>query len=99
MTDRLCGLVVRIPGYRSRGSGFDSGRNQILWEVVSQEQGPLSLVRIIEELLEWKVADPGLENREYGSGGPLRWPRDSLYQQKLVLTSPTSGCRSVGIVR
>jgi hypothetical protein len=22
--DRLCGLVVRVPGYRSRGPGFDS---------------------------------------------------------------------------
>jgi hypothetical protein len=27
--DRLCGLVVRVPGYRSRGSGFDSRRYQI----------------------------------------------------------------------
>jgi hypothetical protein len=30
---------------------------------------------------------------------PSRWPRGALYPQKLVLTSPTSGCRSVGIVR
>jgi hypothetical protein len=41
----------------------------------------------------------GLENREYGRGDPLRWPRDTLYPQKLPLTSPTSGGRSVGIVR
>jgi hypothetical protein len=41
----------------------------------------------------------GLENREYGRGDPLRWPRDTLYPQKLTLTSPTSGGRSVGIVR
>jgi hypothetical protein len=27
--DRLCGLVARVPGYRSRGSGFDSRRYQI----------------------------------------------------------------------
>jgi hypothetical protein len=27
--DRLCGLVVRVPGYRSRGSEFDSRRYQI----------------------------------------------------------------------
>jgi hypothetical protein len=26
---RLCGLVVRVPGYRSRGLGFDSRRYQI----------------------------------------------------------------------
>jgi hypothetical protein len=25
-TDRLCALVVIVPGYRSRGSGFDSRR-------------------------------------------------------------------------
>jgi hypothetical protein len=29
----------------------------------------------------------------------LRWPRDTLYQLKLALISPTSGGRSVGIVR
>jgi hypothetical protein len=34
-----------------------------------------------------------------GVGDPLRWPRDTLYPQKLALTSPTSGGRSVGIVR
>jgi ABC-type enterobactin transport system permease subunit len=27
--DRLCGLVVRVPGYRSRGLGFDSWHYQI----------------------------------------------------------------------
>jgi hypothetical protein len=26
LNDRLCGLVVRIPDYRSRGAGFDSQR-------------------------------------------------------------------------
>jgi hypothetical protein len=56
--DGLCGLVVRVPGYRSRGSGFDSRRYQIFWEVVGLERGPPILVRIIEELLERKVAAP-----------------------------------------
>jgi hypothetical protein len=27
--DRLCGLVVRVSGYRSRGPGFDSWPYQI----------------------------------------------------------------------
>ena len=52
--DRLCGLVVRVSGYRYRGSGFDPRRYQIFWVVVGLERGPLSLVRSIEELLEWK---------------------------------------------
>jgi hypothetical protein len=34
-----------------------------------------------------------------GRGDPLRWPRDTLYPQKLSLTSPTSGSCSVGVVR
>jgi hypothetical protein len=29
----------------------------------------------------------------------LRWPRDTLYQLKLALTSPAGCGRSVGIVR
>ena len=50
--DRLCGLEVRVSGYRYRGLGFDSRRYQIFWVVVGLERGPLSLVRSIEELLE-----------------------------------------------
>jgi hypothetical protein len=40
------------------------------------------------------------ENRinDRGGGDPLRWPRDTLYPQKLAPTSPASGGRSVGIV-
>jgi hypothetical protein len=56
--DRLCGLVVRVPGYRSRGPGFDSQRYQIFWEVVGLERDPLTFVRRIEELLERTVAAP-----------------------------------------
>jgi hypothetical protein len=40
-----------------------------------------------------------LENREYGRRDPSRWPRGTLYPQKLAITSPTSGRRSVGVVR
>jgi hypothetical protein len=61
----LCGLVVRVPSYRSKGPGFDSLRYQIFWEVVGLERGPLSLVRITEELLEPKSGDSGLQNRDY----------------------------------
>jgi hypothetical protein len=36
--------------------------------------------------------------RLYAVIDPLRWPYGTLYPQKLALTSPTSGGRSVGIV-
>jgi hypothetical protein len=94
----LCGLVVRVPVYRSIAPGFDSWCYQIFWEVVGLERSPLSLVSTTEELLGRNSSGSGLETQEYGRGDPLRWPRDTLYQQKLALTSPTSGGRSTGIV-
>jgi hypothetical protein len=56
-------------------------------------------VSTIEELLGRNSSSSGPENREYGRGDPLRRPRDTLYPQKLALTSPTGGGRSVGTVR
>jgi hypothetical protein len=53
--DRLCGLVVRVSGYRYNGLGFDFRRYQIFWVAVGLGRGTLSLVslvRSIEELLE-----------------------------------------------
>jgi hypothetical protein len=41
----------------------------------------------------------GQENRINDRGDPLRWPRDTLYPQKLAPASSKSGGRSVGIVR
>jgi hypothetical protein len=61
--DRLCGLVVRVLGYKSRGTGFDSQRYQIFWDVVGLERGPLSLVSTTEELLGRNSSSSGLENR------------------------------------
>jgi hypothetical protein len=57
--DRLCGLVVRFPAYISRGPGFGSRRYQTFWEVLGPERGPLSLVKITEELLEQKSSGSG----------------------------------------
>jgi hypothetical protein len=90
--------VVRIPDYRSRGLGSIPGASRFFWEVVGLERGPLSLVSTIEELLERNSSSSGLEIREYGRRDPSRWPRGTLYPQKLALTSPISGGRSVGIV-
>jgi hypothetical protein len=47
----------------------------------------------------WNSSSSGLKNQEYDRGDLLRSPRDTFYQQKLALTSPTRGDRSVGIVR
>jgi hypothetical protein len=41
----------------------------------------------------------GLESREYCHRDQSRWPRGTLYPQRLSLTSPTNDGRSVGIVR
>jgi hypothetical protein len=54
--DRLCGLVVRVPGYRSGGPGTIPGTTKK--KVVCLERGPLSLVSRTEELLDRKVASP-----------------------------------------
>jgi hypothetical protein len=96
--DCLCGVVVRVPGYRSRGFRFNSQRCQIVWEAVGLEWGPLSLVSTIEELLGRNSSGSDLENWEYSRGDLLRWPRDTLYPQKLAQTSPTCSGHSVGIV-
>jgi hypothetical protein len=60
--------------------------------------GPLSLVSTTEELLGRNSGGSGLEIGQYGRGDPFCRPRDTLYPQKLALTSPTSGGRSVVIV-
>jgi hypothetical protein len=77
---RLCGLVVRVPGYRSRGPGFDSRTLQ--GKVVGLERGPLSLVSTTEELLGRDSSGSGLESREYGCRDSSRSPRGTLYPQK-----------------
>jgi hypothetical protein len=89
-------FVVVLQIQRSR---FDSRRYQIFWEAMGFERSPLSLVSTIEELFGLKSSGSGLENWEYGCRDPSRWPRDTLCSQHLLITSPTSGCRSVCIVR
>jgi hypothetical protein len=55
--DRICGLVVRVPGNSPWGPWFDSRSYQSLWILMSMEWFPL-IVRINEALLERKVAAP-----------------------------------------
>jgi hypothetical protein len=65
---------------------------------VGLERGPLSLVSTIEELLEKKVA-AAVQKFENTAEGIRPTDHVNLYPQKLSLTLPTSGGRSVGIVR
>jgi hypothetical protein len=94
----VCGLPLWSSGQSSwlqiRRPGFDS-RHYQRKKVVGQ----LSLVSTTEELLGRKHSGSGQENREYGRKDPSRWPRGTLYPHKLAIASPTSGDRSVGIVR
>jgi hypothetical protein len=53
--DRLCGLVVRVLGYRSGGPGSISGTTKK--KVMGLERGPHSLVSTTE-LLDRRVAAP-----------------------------------------
>jgi hypothetical protein len=94
--DRLCGLSVHSSWLQIQRPGFDSRPYQNFWLVVGLERG---LVSTTEELLERKSSGSGLESRQCGRKDLSRWPRVSLYPQKLALTSPMSGVRSVGIVR
>jgi hypothetical protein len=65
---------------------------------VGLERDPLCLVSKIEELLEWKCSG-GLEIENTTEGIGCADHATTLHSQKLALTSPTSGGRSVGIVR
>jgi hypothetical protein len=58
INDRLCGLVVRVLGYRSGGPGLIPGTTRKKKGVMSLERGPISLVSTTEELLDRKVAAP-----------------------------------------
>jgi hypothetical protein len=62
-------------------------------------QGPLSLVSTIEELLGRNSSSSGVEDQEYSHRDLPRWPLNTLYPQKLALTSLTSGGHLFGIVR
>jgi hypothetical protein len=70
--DRLCGLVVRVPDYRSGGPRGSIPGHYKKKKVVGLERGPLSLVSTTEKLLGRNSSGSGLEIREY-------WRRDSSH--------------------
>jgi hypothetical protein len=64
--DRLCDLVARVPGYRSRGPGWIPGATRF------SENQWVGLVSTIEELLERKSSGSGLEIEITAVGDPPR---------------------------
>jgi hypothetical protein len=83
-------MQLRVPSYRSRGPGSILGtpryyEEQWVWNVAHSASW-VQLTSYLEE----KNSGFGLEIREYGRRDTSRWPRDTLYPQKLALTSPTA---------
>jgi hypothetical protein len=67
---------------------------------VGLERGPLSLVSTTEEPLGINNSGSRLEDLEFGSRDPSRWPRDTPLSTKIGTNfADKRGCRSVGIVR
>jgi hypothetical protein len=88
--DRLCGLVVRVLGCRSRGPGSIPGTTRK--ESVGLERGALSLVSTTEELHDRKSENTAVGIRLSDHVAPS-------IRKNLAITSPTSGGRSVCVVR
>jgi hypothetical protein len=89
LEDRLCGLVVRVLGYRSGGPGSIPGTTRK--KVVGLVRGPLSLMSTTEELLDRKVAAPentvvGIRHADHVAPSILKsW--QSLHRQAAVARS------------
>jgi hypothetical protein len=66
---------------------------------VGLERGPLSLVSTTEEPLDRKVAAPVQKSENTAVGIRHAAHVAPSTRKKLAITSPTSGGRSVGIVR
>jgi hypothetical protein len=79
--DRLCGLVVRILGYRSGGPGSIPSTTR---KKSSGSGTGSTQPREYNWGATWeKSSGSCLENWEYGSRDPSRWPRDTLYLQNV----------------
>jgi hypothetical protein len=89
--------VVRVLGYRCGGPGSIPGTT--IKKVVGLERGPLSLVSTTEDLFDRKVAAPVYKTENTAVRIHHADHVAPSIRKKLAITSPTSGGRSVGVVR
>jgi hypothetical protein len=66
---------------------------------VGLDRGPLSLMSITEELLEWKISGSGSRKHRLTAVGIRCTDHVTPLSANLTLTSPTSGGRSIGLIR
>ena len=92
----LCFIYLLI-----RGLGFDPRRYQIFWVAMGLERGPLSLVKSNWGAIWIKKSSGSRFRKQRLTDVGTRCANHvtPLYPQKLALTSPTGGGRSVGMVR
>jgi hypothetical protein len=81
LVDRLCGLVVRVLGYRSGGSGSIPGSTRK--KSSGYGTGSTQPREYNWGATRYKSCGSCLENREYGRRNPSRWPRGALSPQKV----------------
>jgi hypothetical protein len=91
--DRLCGLVVRVLGYRSGGPGSILGTTRKK-TVVGLERGALSVVNTTEELLDRKVAAPVYKSENTAGG-----IRHADHVAPSIRKSCQSPCRQAAVAR
>jgi hypothetical protein len=93
--------VVRVLGYRLGGPGSIPGTTRFSEKKKKKRKTSSGSGTGSTQPREYnwgatwyKSSGSCLENREYGRRDPSRWPRGTLYPQKLATTSPRSGVRS-----
>jgi hypothetical protein len=88
------GVSRKLLWWRHRCSlGIERVGNVRRWKPL-----PDSKLRGLSEFYTVKLRKALKQYWDYGRGNPLCWPHNTLYPQKLALTSSTSGGRLVGIV-